>query len=78
CWGYAKRIYRMFPTSSKEEDLERNVIAALDSVPIESMRKFVTRSDRFMDANRKGLNDLQAAWAGKRYRGHRVLPKNIM
>jgi transposase len=28
CWGYAKRIYRMFPTSSKEEDLERNMNAA--------------------------------------------------
>ncbi|KAJ7820838.1 hypothetical protein B0H14DRAFT_2371816, partial [Mycena olivaceomarginata] len=39
---------------------------------------FSTRSDRFMDAYRKGLNGLQAAWAGKRYRGHRVLPKNIM
>jgi hypothetical protein len=22
CWGFAKRIYRMFPTSSKEEDLK--------------------------------------------------------
>ncbi|KAJ7126703.1 hypothetical protein C8R44DRAFT_617481 [Mycena epipterygia] len=42
------------------------------------MNRFATRSDRFMDAYRKGLNGLQAAWAGKRYRGHRVLPKNIM
>ncbi|KAF7333551.1 hypothetical protein MSAN_02420000 [Mycena sanguinolenta] len=71
CWGFAKRIYRMFPASSKEEDLERNMNAALDAVPIETMRKF-------MDAYRKGLNGTQAAWAGKRYRGHRVLPKNIM
>ncbi|KAJ7347452.1 hypothetical protein DFH08DRAFT_699330, partial [Mycena albidolilacea] len=39
---------------------------------------FSTRSDRFMDTYRKGLNGLQAAWAGKRYRGHHVLPKNIM
>jgi hypothetical protein len=22
CWGYAKRVYRMFPPSSKEEDLQ--------------------------------------------------------
>ncbi|KAJ7131147.1 hypothetical protein C8R44DRAFT_612901 [Mycena epipterygia] len=42
------------------------------------MNRFATRSDRFMDAYRKGLKGLQAAWAGKRYRGHRVLPKNIM
>jgi hypothetical protein len=38
-WGFAKRIYRMFPSSSKEEDLERNMNAALDSVPLKSMRK---------------------------------------
>ncbi|KAJ7131401.1 hypothetical protein C8R44DRAFT_613007 [Mycena epipterygia] len=40
--------------------------------------RFATRSERFMDAYRKGLSGDQAAWAGKRYRGHRVLPKNIM
>jgi hypothetical protein len=39
CWGYAKRIYRQFPPSSKEADLEQNIIAALDSVPLESMRR---------------------------------------
>jgi hypothetical protein len=37
CWGFAKRIYRMYPVSSKEADLEANVISALDSVPIASM-----------------------------------------
>ncbi|KIL64795.1 hypothetical protein M378DRAFT_77746, partial [Amanita muscaria Koide BX008] len=35
-------------------------------------------SCRFMDAYRRGLNARQAAWAGKRYRGHRVLPNTIM
>jgi hypothetical protein len=39
CWGFAKRIYRHYPPSSKEADLERNVIEALDSVPLESMRR---------------------------------------
>ncbi|KAJ7927374.1 hypothetical protein B0H13DRAFT_2312578 [Mycena leptocephala] len=29
-------------------------------------------------AYRKGLDGIQAVWASKRYRGHRVLPKNIM
>ncbi|KZP15833.1 hypothetical protein FIBSPDRAFT_912399 [Athelia psychrophila] len=41
-WGYAKRIYRQYPASSREADLERNLIMALDSVPLESMRKFST------------------------------------
>ncbi len=39
CWEYAKRVYRHFPVSSKEADLERNVIEALDSVPLVSMRR---------------------------------------
>jgi hypothetical protein len=40
-WGFVKRIYCMFPTSSKEEDLERNMNAALDSVPLKSMQKLL-------------------------------------
>ncbi|KAG1835984.1 hypothetical protein DFJ58DRAFT_192264 [Suillus subalutaceus] len=40
--------------------------------------RFSTRSLRFMDAYRKGLDGKQAAWASKRYRGHRVLPEAIM
>jgi hypothetical protein len=39
CWGYAKRIYRHYPPSSKEADLEQNLLSALESVPVESMRK---------------------------------------
>jgi hypothetical protein len=39
CWGYAKRTYRKFPASSKEADLEMNVINALASVPLTSMRR---------------------------------------
>jgi hypothetical protein len=39
CWGFAKRLYRKFPASSKEADLESNVLLALESVPLESMRK---------------------------------------
>jgi transposase len=39
CWGYAKRIYWHYPPSSKEADLEQNLLVALESVPVESMRK---------------------------------------
>ena len=38
-WGHAKRVYRQFPPSSKESELEKNVIRALDSVPLLSMRR---------------------------------------
>jgi hypothetical protein len=39
CWGYAKRIYRQYVSSSKEDDLERNVISALAAIPLTTMRK---------------------------------------
>ncbi|KAG1788180.1 hypothetical protein EV424DRAFT_1650792 [Suillus variegatus] len=45
--------------------------------PLVSMRKFATRSLRFMDAYRKGLNGKQAAFATKKYRGHRTLPLSV-
>ena len=41
CWGYAKRIYRHYPPSPKEADLEANVLSALESVPLESMQRCV-------------------------------------
>ena len=38
CWGYAKRIYRMFPASLLEADLERNAKAALEAMPFVTIR----------------------------------------
>jgi hypothetical protein len=78
CWGYAKRIYRLNPPSSRKDQLEKNMLAALEAVPLKSMRKFANRSRRFMDAYEQGLNRRQAAWAGRKYRGHWVLPEGIM
>jgi len=97
CWGFAKRVYREFPASSAEADLERNVILALNAVPLDSMRRYVTylsamtpspfhavsfrfsmRSLRFMDAYQRGLTGSQAAWASRKYRGHRTLPDTIL
>jgi hypothetical protein len=98
CWGYSKRLYRQYPASSKEADLERNVLMALDSVPLVVMRRsvlplscqcslhnsfnlshsFATRARRFIDAYAKGLQGKGAAWAAKKYRGHRVLPESIL
>ena len=38
-WGCAKHVYRKFPPSSKESDLEKNVIDALDLVSLLMMRR---------------------------------------
>ncbi|KAG1718923.1 hypothetical protein EDB19DRAFT_1649149, partial [Suillus lakei] len=40
--------------------------------------RFFTRSLRFMDTYRKGLDGKQAVWALKRSRGHHVLLETIM
>jgi hypothetical protein len=39
CWGYAKRLYRLYPPTKKDEEMEINVHKALDSVPIECMHR---------------------------------------
>ena len=39
CWGYAKRVYRQYPPSTDEEDLKKNLLSALESVPLATMRK---------------------------------------
>lgn len=39
CWCHAKRRYREYPPSSKEDDVEKNMLASLESVTIETMRK---------------------------------------
>jgi len=34
CWGRAKSVYRTYPPSSREEDLESNTLKALASIPL--------------------------------------------
>ncbi|KAJ8473629.1 hypothetical protein ONZ45_g16225 [Pleurotus djamor] len=75
CWGYAKRLYRLNPASTLEADLVKNALEALDSIPLNTMRRFANRATRFMDAYHQGLDGKQSAWAAKKYRGHRVLPR---
>ena len=36
------------------------------------------RSIQLIDAYEKGLNDQQAAWAARKYKGHRVLPESLV
>jgi hypothetical protein len=41
CWGFAKQKYHKFPGSSKEADLERNLLAALEMVSLDKMHRCV-------------------------------------
>ena len=40
--------------------------------------RFANRSTRFISAYRQGLSGAQAAWANKKYHGHRVLPPDMV
>jgi hypothetical protein len=37
CWGFAKRQYRLLPSSSKEDVLKKNLISSLEEVTIVHM-----------------------------------------
>ncbi|THU81889.1 hypothetical protein K435DRAFT_692679, partial [Dendrothele bispora CBS 962.96] len=78
CWGYAKRLYRLCPESSLEADLERNTLSSLNAIPLICIRRFCNRALRYTDAYEKGLNGREAAYAAKRYRGHRAIPKDYL
>ena len=73
----AKSVYRTYPLSSSKEDLEANTVRSLESISLQMMRKFAIQSRRFIDAYDRGLDGKQAAWAARKYRGHRVLPPDI-
>ncbi|KAE9385738.1 hypothetical protein BT96DRAFT_960701 [Gymnopus androsaceus JB14] len=62
------RLYQFYPESSCEDNLKRNAIECLDSVPLESICR----------AYCKGLNGRQAAWAARKYKGHWILPETVM
>ncbi|KAJ7503793.1 hypothetical protein B0H11DRAFT_2273883 [Mycena galericulata] len=62
-WGYAKRIYRFYPASSREDDLDRNVRETLAAVPLPMTQR---------------LNGRQTAWAARKYRGHHIVPEFIL
>ncbi|KIJ50090.1 hypothetical protein M422DRAFT_245889 [Sphaerobolus stellatus SS14] len=51
---------------------EENILQDLE------IQRYANRSAKFMDAYIKGLTGAQAAWAAWEYRGHRVLPENIL
>ncbi|KAJ7600324.1 hypothetical protein C8J56DRAFT_769128, partial [Mycena floridula] len=40
--------------------------------------RFANRSEHFMEAYQLGLNRKQAAWAVKKYQGHRTIPESIL
>ncbi|CAG8795347.1 16914_t:CDS:2 [Gigaspora margarita] len=55
--------------------LKNKVPIALDSIPVETIRKHARLSYRWMDAYRKGLTGQAANYAVKKYKSHRSIPR---
>ncbi|KIJ44951.1 hypothetical protein M422DRAFT_251574 [Sphaerobolus stellatus SS14] len=77
-WGAAKLRYWSSPHTKNIMEMEANVLTSLADIPLQQIRRYAGRSAKFMDAYIKGLNGAQAAWAARKYHGHRVLPENVM
>lgn len=73
-WGWAKYRYREEPKASFAAAKEA-ARKALDACPVDTIRRFINRSWRFMSAYRTGLTGQAAAWAVKKQRSHRSVPE---
>ncbi|KAF5337676.1 hypothetical protein D9758_013007 [Tetrapyrgos nigripes] len=77
-WGRSKLTYRRCPRTSTMQEMKTNVKKSLDEVPLVLIRRFANRADRYIHAYAEGLTGAQAAWANRRYHGHRTLPPEML
>ncbi|CDO77934.1 hypothetical protein BN946_scf184610.g1 [Trametes cinnabarina] len=76
-WGWCKYRYREV-VKKNFEDAKRVAVAALDSCPIATIRRFINKSWRFMSAYRQGLTGAAAAWAVRKQKQHRQVSRAAM
>lgn len=73
-WGWCKYRYRE-EFKNTFADSKNAAFKYLDSCPVDTIRRFINRSWRFMDAYRKGLTGNAANWAVKKQKGHRAVSR---
>ena len=76
-WGETKKELRR-KTSYRLKELRTAVRNSQDNVPVSLIRKHSRRAFRFMDAYRKGLTGVAAAFAVKKYSSHRRIPNQVL
>ena len=75
-WAEAKRLARI-QCDYSFQGLKDRVPQILDSIPLEKIRRFARKCERYMDCYRRGLPPKLAEYACKKYRSHRRIPGNI-
>jgi hypothetical protein len=93
-WGAAKLRYRNSLKTTDIKEMEVNMKACLDNVPLVQIQRcgfhcllilislncfrYANRSARFIDAYAQGATGPIAVWANRKYHGHRTLPPEIL
>ena len=76
-WGWAKYRYREVQKKTFNK-AKQAAFAALNSCSVDTIRRFINRSWRFMDAYRVPLSGKAAAWAVRKQKGHRSISWSAM
>ncbi|KAF8809609.1 hypothetical protein BYT27DRAFT_7093654, partial [Phlegmacium glaucopus] len=81
-WGAVKLMYRMSQKTNDMKEMENYIKACLDapcSNPTRSYRliRYANRAAQFISAYGQGLTGPEAAWANRKYHGHRILPPDM-
>ncbi|KAF8270302.1 hypothetical protein EI94DRAFT_1571811 [Lactarius quietus] len=77
-WGAAKLHFRTAGRGATIDEMKKKVLASLDDIPIEQIRRYANCSARFIHAYGEGLTGAQAAWANRKYHSHRTLPPDMI
>jgi hypothetical protein len=80
-WGMVKKYLRDHCDYSFD-GLKDNLPKALDSIPIQTIRRWEHRLFRWVDAYRAGLGSVEAQsqvkkFSSKKYKSHRRIPENV-
>ena len=76
-WGYIKAVLRRGCTFSFN-DLQTNLPQYLDNIPLSFVRRATRHCTRFMDGYRAGLVGPLLDYAMKKYKGHRMIPRDSL
>ncbi|KAI0309112.1 hypothetical protein OF83DRAFT_1166911 [Amylostereum chailletii] len=77
-WGASKLRFRVSGRAATLEEIEEKMLHCLDDVPLLQIQRYANRSTRFIWGYGEGLTGAQAAWANKKYHGHRTLPPEMV
>ncbi|KAF8804558.1 hypothetical protein BYT27DRAFT_7259039 [Phlegmacium glaucopus] len=77
-WGAAKLRYCNSPKTTDINEMEANMKACLNNVPLVQIQRYANRSACFINAYAQGTTRPIAVWANQKYHRHCTLPPKIL